>query len=79
MDIKSNYPKCKTCKFRNEDGDCTNEKISDNGEYHTYICEDDEDKIEREDKIKDMLLYSYNEGGSFYVGEEFGCVHYEEK
>lgn len=24
-----------------------------------------------------MLIYSYQEGGSFYVGERFGCVHFE--
>jgi len=23
----------------------------------------------------DHMMYSYNEGGVFYVGDEFGCVH----
>ena len=27
----------------------------------------------------DMLIYDYNEGGLFWVGPKFGCVHHEEK
>jgi len=27
----------------------------------------------------DELRYSYDEGGSFYVGPQFGCVHWERK
>ncbi len=25
----------------------------------------------------DMLVYPYNEGGEFWTGPEFGCVHHE--
>ncbi len=25
----------------------------------------------------DTLVYSYTEGGSFWVGPDFGCVHHE--
>lgn len=27
----------------------------------------------------DGLLYQYDEDGIFYVGDNFGCIHYEEK
>jgi hypothetical protein len=27
----------------------------------------------------DMLIYSYDEGGRFYTGPNFGCVHWEAK
>lgn len=27
----------------------------------------------------DMLFYSYDEGGRFYTGPRFGCVHWEAK
>lgn len=29
--------------------------------------------------INDMLLYEYNEGGHFYTGPKFGCVHHEHR
>jgi hypothetical protein len=25
----------------------------------------------------DMLVYAYSEGGSFWTGPDFGCVHHE--
>ena len=62
---------CKTCahwepsdvvRERAKDGRCKNEKI-------------DED-YGQEDK-RDMLIYSYSEGGSFRSGPEFGCVHHQ--
>jgi hypothetical protein len=63
---KSNYPRCKTCKFINEEGECISGKMSDDVNWF-------------DEKGKDMVLYSYREGGSFFVGEDFGCVHHEEK
>ena len=27
----------------------------------------------------DALCYSYNEGGAFWTGPEFGCVHWEKR
>ena len=27
----------------------------------------------------DMLVYSYNEGGWFWTGPDFGCVHHKAK
>ena len=55
---------CKECKFRNENGRCTSEKL-------------DEDYMYDDDKKVDMLIYDYIEGGEFWVGENFGCIHWE--
>ena len=68
--------RCKDCRFRDEDGICNNPKITDTQRWHVDY---DEDENEHKEKIKDMLLYSYDEGGSFFVGEEFGCVHWCKK
>ena len=64
--------RCKDCKFRSKKGTCVSLKIRDDVPWY----DDDEN---HQEKIKDMLLYSYDEGGSFFVGEEFGCVHWDEK
>ena len=29
------------------------------------------------DPEDDMLVYSYQEGGYFHVGQNFGCVHFK--
>lgn len=55
---------CETCKHRGEGGYCTSEKLS-------------EDYGGTDEESKDMLLYSHVEGGGFWVGEKFGCVHHE--
>ena len=57
--------KCKTCRYRDGNGFCKNEKIAE--EY----CYDNNDK-------DDMLIYSYNEGGGFKSGDNFGCIHHDE-
>jgi hypothetical protein len=61
---------CKTCKnwkrFSTEDedgGECKSEKLTEPAGH------DDE---------TDMLVYSYDEGGVFWTGPDFGCVHHEE-
>jgi hypothetical protein len=69
--------RCKDCKFRNEAGECTSSKISDSARWPGGYYDDEEEERENIEKTKDMLLYSYDEGGSFFVGEEFGCVHHE--
>ena len=69
--------RCKTCKFRNKDDECTNSKISDNARWPGGYYENEEEERENREQTNDMLLYSYDEGGSFFVGEEFGCVHWE--
>lgn len=59
---------CKTCTWRvdGEEGfECKNrEKIGER--LHTHEADD-------------ALTYSYDEGGYFRPGPEFGCVHHEEK
>lgn len=55
--------KCETCKFRNNKGRCTNEKLNED------LGQSAEERI-------DMLIYDYNELGGFWVGPQFGCVHH---
>ena len=31
------------------------------------------------EEMNDMLIYHYDEGGSFWVGPKFGCVHHKTK
>ena len=63
---------CETCKHWSDKietyrvagiRECRNQKIND--DYY--------------DAEPDGLYYSYQEGGSFYTGPKFGCVHHEEK
>ena len=71
---------CNTCKYRNDFGVCKSLKITDDELWELdFLDATKEEIIEHDKKIKDMLLYSYDEGGSFFVGEDFGCVHHEEK
>ena len=55
---------CKTCKFRSADGLCESDKLA-------------EDYYQSDKEKNDMLIYSYSEGGTFFVWENFGCVHHE--
>ena len=32
-----------------------------------------------EREVLDAMRYSYHEGGTFWTGPDFGCVHHEEK
>lgn len=57
---------CKDCKSRDSKGRCLSEKIDED-----HGCSDEE-------KV-DMLVYSYTEGGSFRVGDKFGCIHFKLK
>lgn len=54
---------CETCKYRNENGWCEHPKLREE-RYGNLETEDDE------------LVYSYYEGGWFWVGPKFGCVHH---
>lgn len=54
---------CKTCEHRNASGNCECEKLA-------------EDYGFSEEEKKDMLVYSYTEGGGFWVGDNFGCIHH---
>jgi hypothetical protein len=65
----SDIIRCGSCKWRNKDGYCECPKI-----YEEYNCPPGE-KIRGDDH----LVYSYHEGGRFWVGENFGCVHGRER
>jgi hypothetical protein len=63
--LKSEIYTCKNCIWRNEKRHCGNDSvISEN--YNQGKGSADE-----------RLIYSYSEGGSFEVGDNFGCVHFE--
>lgn len=57
--------RCGRCKWRNQKGECTCPKL-----YESGMPPDGE-----AEKAIDHLVYSYYEGGGFWVGENFGCVH----
>ena len=57
---------CKNCKWR-EDRVCMND-----GKIH------EKDYEKRDNANDDHLVYSYYESGGFEVGDNFGCVHFEE-
>ena len=64
---------CKNCKWRTADTKypktryyCDNPKIAEDVGQDDEFCED-------------ALIYEYNEGGGFLVGERFGCLHFEQK
>lgn len=59
-------PHCETCKHRNTGGECRHPKLHEEGEYPN-----NENMIDG-----DHLIYSYSEGGTFWVGPKFGCVHH---
>lgn len=55
---------CSACRFRDEDGYCRSEKMWEEG-----IAPDNR---------SDCVVYDYYEGGNFWVGPNFGCVHFQE-
>ena len=58
---------CKTCRHRGEEGYCANLNLAERDCF-----EHDADKSV-------MLIYDYDEGGEFWVGENFGCIHHTAK
>ena len=58
--------RCKNCKW-NEDGSCMN-----NGKIH-------EIGYGFKEETNDHLIYCYDEGGGFWVEDNFGCVHFEKR
>lgn len=62
---------CSTCKYRDEGGNCNNDKIREDWSLDSRQLKDDPEC--------DMLIYSYDENGSFWVGPKFGCVHWRAK
>jgi hypothetical protein len=66
---KNSVGRCGTCKHRNEQGCCRSQKLADNNELSTLSL----------GAGSDVLIYQFPEGGEFIVGENFGCVHHEQK
>ena len=58
---------CKDCYWRDNGRYCSNENAIDEnyGQGRGYN--------------DDRLIYSYQEGGAFEVGDKFGCVHFKSK
>jgi len=54
---------CKDCLY-NVKHFCENEKLSEDFGF-------------TEEEKNDMLVYSYQEGGRFEVGDMFGCIHFK--
>jgi len=54
---------CEYCDWRNKKGFCENPNFSD-------------DFTEKKDN---MLIYTIYEGGAFWVGKDFGCIHFTDK
>ena len=62
--MSTDIGRCKTCAFVKEHKDkhrCTNEKISDFFGDHAM----------------DGICYEHYEGGLFFVGPDFGCIHHK--
>lgn len=62
---------CKDCVFRVIDkyGSRTCKNL------HLHEAGDRDKLIDKEDSLQ----YSYNEGGWFEVGDNFGCVHFKDR
>jgi hypothetical protein len=52
---------CSDCRFRDKQGYCRSDKMWEEG-----IAPDNR---------SDCVVYDYYEGGNFWVGPNFGCVH----
>ena len=63
---------CKDCALWD-----LNDELSEGRRWCTSdkICE----RWDAADGADNLLVYSYNEGGSFSSGPEFGCVHFQER
>lgn len=64
--------RCGACKHRDNQGCCDVEKIRNPDAWAAWPNDDNPE-------TKDALIYEYSEGGRFWVGPNFGCVHWEGK
>jgi hypothetical protein len=67
---------CETCAYFKPDLEDWRVRLS-NG-IHGGLCKSPFMK-EEYDHTENSLVYSYSEGGSFWVGPKFGCVNHEPK
>lgn len=63
---------CKDCAFRAVETE-SSEKVLVGECQNPNLVEEFGDKGAQ----SEMLIYSYGEGGGFWVGPNFGCVHFE--
>ena len=67
---------CETCglwKKAEVLSDASDDKKA-GGYCHSEKIMEDENEFE-----PDTLVYDYNEGGGFWTGPKFGCVHHKER
>ena len=64
---------CKTCKFWSDADEVSYKSIFRRCDHHK-LKEDWGGK-----HSSDSMLYPYNEGGAFFAGPDFGCIHHEEE
>lgn len=57
---------CSECQYRDITGHCQSKKLDEDIGYNNDIKDN-------------MLLYDYTEGGGFWVGPHFGCIHFTHK
>lgn len=68
---------CRDCTWRADDGMCLNgEKLHDPPTGYEIL---NGDTVTHYPEFRDHLVYEYSEGGSFWVGPDFGCVHWRER
>lgn len=67
--------KCATCKYWNAAAGAGYSKgfgVCENNRKLLEVGEEGADS-------NDVLVYKYSEGGCFYTGPEFGCVHHSKR
>lgn len=74
---------CKTCKHWDSLFHAELYGTVPNGYRAGGVCNKEDKLFERGQYLdefpSDVLTYPYQEGGSFWVGPNFGCVHHEPK
>lgn len=67
-------PTCKTCAHWTD-----KPPYGTRYDLHVRQCTSEKLREGYDPDAPDVLSYSYNEGGAFYTGPAFGCVHHLEK
>ena len=67
---------CQSCAYWNK-----NETPYNGQEYIIRQCENEklQEGIYLEHQQEDALYYTYEEGGRFYTGPSFGCIHHTKR
>jgi hypothetical protein len=61
--------------------DCFHSSFDDNLSFRPRICCSPKfgNEGETDKSLNDTIEYSYDEGGCFEVGDNFGCIHFKKK